>query len=274
MRSGTFGVSTNTKRPMSAGFKASIHYSDGHGVATAPSTGEQHQISNSCTVGHSEIGLTDEFVVTNRLRELLEDGDNQKKWREGLPRVQAEANAYRRGLLEERKAKEAVLSCGFWYYVYDNFDLKRGELVTYLQKNEGNDQVRSIPQVHKEGLDYLYSRVTYVKSHPSVMFWFVLWDSFWTCNKDLAKVDAAADSFDPGNPSSIAYQPMSKPDLDAWFHSDDARKAVRDKFVSDAFMTTLFQTADKYQELAAGGMGTDRATANFALTDEHWAAKE
>lgn len=209
-------------------------------------------------------------MATRRLRELLEDEENAKKWRDGLPRVREQANVYRRDLVEERKAKEAVLSCGFWYYVYDNFDLPRGELVAYLEKSESNEQVRTIPRNHAAGLDYLYKRVGFVKSHPSVMFWFVLWDSFWSCNKELARVQEAADYFDPAKPTSLAYQPMKRPDLEAWFHSGGERKAVRDKFISDAFLTCLYETADKYQELAAGGMGTDRSTANFALTDEHW----
>ena len=43
---GTMSVGANSSKKMAAGFKASLRYTDGHGVATAPHTGQKHQIHN------------------------------------------------------------------------------------------------------------------------------------------------------------------------------------------------------------------------------------
>ena len=53
---GTVRVGANRNKPYSAGFSASINYSDGHGRARAPHTGQVHEVHGSCSIGASRGG--------------------------------------------------------------------------------------------------------------------------------------------------------------------------------------------------------------------------
>lgn len=65
---GTLHVGRNGDSEWSAGFSPRVSYSDGHGEATLPRTGEEHQFRNmSTSIGGESIGVTDTFEETPRL---------------------------------------------------------------------------------------------------------------------------------------------------------------------------------------------------------------
>jgi hypothetical protein len=54
---GHVSIGMNYDLAMQAGFKFGLNLTDGHGVATAPSTGEEHEIHYSITLGRADIGI-------------------------------------------------------------------------------------------------------------------------------------------------------------------------------------------------------------------------
>jgi hypothetical protein len=208
---GTLSVGANNSKPMAPGFKPSIYYTDGHGVAIAPHTGEHKTIHNSTTISGGQMGVDNSFEENDRIRELF--NGNVSQWQDNLAGVEAGMDAYRQGIIEEYEAGVKILNPGFWYYVFNNSHLSRVELGRYLKEQEENPALKNFPAEHKAGLDYLYMRLTFVRSHPAAGFWFVFWDDFWAQNGEMDKVKDHADLFDPKVPGSIAYKPCSRDKL-------------------------------------------------------------
>lgn len=221
---GTLDVVKNTRKVMSAGFKVKVAFSDGVGVAVAPRTGHRHTIHNSCTLVNEELGLDKQFNVHGKIATILGHESNRPKVEANLPRVMTVEWEYRKKLKEERDRDENTLSSAFWLHVFDAEGLPRPALEWYLQHVERNPFVNAIPTSHKSGLDYLYARMAYVRSHPAVAFWYCFWDDLWTENwdclpqvrkKNSAGVSVVRDVLDPASPVSLAYTPMPRPELEA-----------------------------------------------------------
>ena len=77
---GTLRVDANSKKRMAAGFNPSIFYTDGHGIAVAPHTGKQHNITNSTTIKGETMGVNNAMEETARTRELFNDSGNKAIW--------------------------------------------------------------------------------------------------------------------------------------------------------------------------------------------------
>jgi hypothetical protein len=244
---GTLNVGANKDMEFAAGFKPSIHYADGHGEGRAPHTGKVHHFQNeTATVGKDVMGITDQFEMTPRLTELLMDGDNQPLWQAGLPQLFAYHQQYRQKLLQNRFAKEQILSSAFWLKVYFNDNLPYDELVYYLTNFEANPVLRMLPVEHLEGLKFLYQRLAYVKSHPCSALWFCFWDSFWANNKEMKLVKPHADRFDTNKPSSLAYRPLPQAQLDPILKELELRDET--KLFSDEVITLLYQRMMQFNQ--------------------------
>lgn len=111
--------------------------------------------------------------MTGRLATLLHDDVNRSKITVNMPNVLGSAQQYRNDLVAERRKKEAVLSAAFWLHVYDNHYITYRELFRYLTTLEYNPVLRSLTEKHKKGLDYLYKRMSWVRSHPCTALWYV-----------------------------------------------------------------------------------------------------
>lgn len=235
---GTFAIANNKssdcmnpKHEWSAGFKPTLHYEDGHGVAIAPHTGASHNVRGSRTIGREEIGLDDEMgvrvnamgqpVLTDKLRELLYRPENSRLIMDAMPALLEHRQEYRRRLQQERAEKEAILSSGFWLFVYDAFGKPRAQVEEYLQRFEKNPRVQRLPTDGKKALDWLYTRVKYVTSHPVAALWFTFVDDVWTSNRNMDhfKRDGLAELWDPRFPTSIAYKPMDRGTFEAWVNT-------------------------------------------------------
>lgn len=63
---GTLNISRKFDGEFSAGFNVSMFFTDGHGIAVAPSTGESHQVHGSTTLGHDKLEITNDFAWTSK----------------------------------------------------------------------------------------------------------------------------------------------------------------------------------------------------------------
>lgn len=203
-------------------------------------------------------------------QELLEDPENQPIWEGNLEGVEQKFQEYREGLNARRREEEATLSSSFWIYVYYNMDLTREALQEYLEKYETNEVLHDLPNAHAAGLDYLFKRMQYLRSHPCCMLWYVTWDSVWECNGMLSEFEGLAAHFDPRHSSSIAYRPMPQEELDAWFAGSEELSAVRQptKFVSDRFVNVFYAMMEVFSTSAKAGKRTTAAKLGDRGLDE------
>lgn len=127
-----------------------------------------------------------------------------------------EHDSYRQNLIHEHMQSNAILGDGFWYYVFNNPHLDRHALVSYLQNQEGNETMRSLPECHKAALNFLYSRMKFVSLHPALKLWYVFWDDFFYSNKDMGVLQKHEVNFNPLKPQAICYNVMRREDLEKW----------------------------------------------------------
>jgi hypothetical protein len=217
---GPLDISQNSKNRWSAGFKLSIRYQDGHGTCVAPHTGRTHHITRSARISADELGFSKQYTMTGRLRELLYDAGNHAIVNQQMPGLLEEIGAYREKLRADRVAAEKVLSSSFWLYVYDDDRLAYRGLVEYLTRSETNPDLRNLPVAHEAGLNYLYKRLAFIRSHPCTALWYVFWDDVWESNKDLPQVAEYKEQLDPRSSKSIAYQPKKRAELEAWLETN------------------------------------------------------
>lgn len=58
-------------------------------------------------------------------------------------------------------------------------DLTLDMLRGYLEHSETNPKMKSLLTEHRAGIEFLYKRVAFVKTHPATMFWYTVWSDVW-----------------------------------------------------------------------------------------------
>jgi hypothetical protein len=245
---GTFGVAANRKRDMADGFRCSLHYEDGHGIAVAPHTGEHVQVTNSHTSEHDELGINDDFNATAKLNELLQR--NQGVWQRNIGNLVNKHNEYRRGLIDSRNKDEIALDSTFWLAVYNNHRLPRQATVLYMDRVQRNKDFQDFERRHGAGLNYLYGRLKYVLGHPCASLWFVFWDDLWDNNKKMDAVKKLEKELNPKYSDAIGYKPMKRPELEAWLKERKLYHEGNKKFVCAGLLDVLYGRMDRLENEA------------------------
>lgn len=128
-----------------------------------------------------------------------------------------EHNSYRQNLIQRHLQSNSILGDGFWYYVFNNPHIQLNALVSYLQNQESNETMRSLPECHNAALNCVYSRMTFVSLHAALKLWYVFWDDFFYSNKDMDNVQRHEPDFNPLKSSqAICYKVMGREDLEKW----------------------------------------------------------
>ncbi len=159
-------------------------------------------------------------------------------------RVEQGMQDYRNEIMAKYEAGVKILNPGFWFTVYNNSHLDRSALKQYLHKNEQNPVLQTFCEEHKAGLDYLYMRLAYLRSHPAASFWYVFWDDFWAQNGKMTKVMDHGDLFDPKLPGSLAYKPCSRATLEPKLDKVGLLSSGKSYF-SSGLLNCLYQEMDK-----------------------------
>ena len=109
---------------MSDGFTLNMHYNDGHGQARLPKTGKMHHFQNRvANMPKSHFGCDNTFRNTPKLDQIF--AKTQGTWQGGMPNLLQEHNNYRAQLILKHEEKNRILGDGFWYYVFNNWQLPK-----------------------------------------------------------------------------------------------------------------------------------------------------
>ncbi|KAJ5078513.1 g protein-coupled receptor-related [Anaeramoeba ignava] len=236
---GVLTVKANRDVDWAAGFNVSISYTDGVGD---DDSGESFK-GEKTTIGHNEIGIRDDFTYTPELKRLLKHPENKKLIQQNLPSFLDESQAYRDGLVEERVQQETILSNGFWLFVFNNDRITRENLTIYLQEHESDEAISRIPEVHEEGLNYLYSKLAFYDSHPAVALWYVFWDDFYQNNGWMKKFKGFDAILNPRFPSAICYHPQDRDNLEQFLEENGLKKKIKKKYLNK-----LYEKLEDYSE--------------------------
>jgi len=238
------------------GFEPSLFYRDGHGQGIAPHTKEVKKFENEVwTAGKVELGITKTYDSPVLVQWLKADPANNSQVGARKPLWLGKVVHYRKGLLEARRDKENILSSSFWYYIYSNDNLSRGMLESLLQTTEPGEVMRTLPEKHRAGIDYLYARMGFVNKHPGCLWWFSFWDDLWEVNKGMKIMqnELAKKSLDPGESESVGYCVMKREDLEAWLKERDLFGGTGEGKVCVKVVDALYGIMDEVNKLAVEG---------------------
>ena len=220
---GVINISTGDDTVNARGFTITMNYSDGHGDAIKPKTREPLHLVGQCqNMNPSHFELTDEFTLTTGLKKLFDLGASVLS--SGVPALLDEEQEYRKHTIESEKAENAVLGDGFWYFVYNDHTLKREDLERYLQTQESNAVLQSVPEKERAGLDYVYKRLGVIELSEQSAFWYIFWEDFFHQNKDMSILEDKLELFDPSSSTSICYRPLAKDDLKTFLVENEMYK--------------------------------------------------
>jgi hypothetical protein len=199
------------------GFNCTITYHDGEGQ---DEEGEWHR-NQSTTIGHDKLGINNTFTMTPDLQRLL--GPHQaiieRHW---APMLQLHER-YRNFYFSEFARKEATLSYGFWYYVYNHSRVSPDLMVAALRQAEHHAAVRAIPDKYRDEIAMVYAKLAFFRCHPGVSVWFCFWHDVWYLNGDVPRVTEAAAVLDPTKPDAICYQLKTRPELERFLDEHKLR---------------------------------------------------
>mmetsp|Transcript_77 Transcript_77/g.148 ORF Transcript_77/g.148 Transcript_77/m.148 type:complete len:945 (+) Transcript_77:2-2836(+) len=214
---GTVSVAANTNKEMAPGFNCTMLYCDGYGDGIKPRTGQPFHFANRRTTkGREHVGIDDSFDMNERMGEVL--AISESLWAPQMEPLLSGYTQYRTDLVAQFEAKKGILHNGFWYYVYNNDQLDRAALLSYIRDFETNPVLKNFPTEHQAGLNFLFMRMQFV-AHPVNAFWFTLWDDIWEENKDMNAFKDLQDDIAPTSGNSIAYYPMEREKLVEWLSS-------------------------------------------------------
>lgn len=173
---GIVNIASETDKIMSAGFIPTMIYRDGHGSAKKPKTGQTHNVSNrNAIMGNDHMGINDQFIMTQELSKLFQSAGDLIISQQ-LPLIHESNLKYRQNLKNKVEESNLILGDGFWYFVYNNHQLSRNDLITYLESKEKNPILQSVSIDHAIGLDFVYKRLAHVTISLRTKFWFIFWE--------------------------------------------------------------------------------------------------
>lgn len=116
--------------PSSPGFGVSLHMTEGKGVALAPHT-KRHVVLDDCQalLSHEELEILPAFKVTQPLRDILFDPDNQLLIQQRLPAtVSGLLSRMRLRKMQRRKENDELMDPELYVYIYKNLSCTPGAL--------------------------------------------------------------------------------------------------------------------------------------------------
>ena len=244
-------IGAATKLDMSRGFEPSLEYNDGTGSARKPRTGQMAHFNNEhSSVRSSAMGLTTDFnPQKGPVMDVLYKPHNMQVITGALPQWHKHCHDYRAKLRAEEAKEEATLSSAFWLHVYDALDSTQAQLEQYFATWETNPDLRQCMTKHEAGIAYALQRVAFVRAHPCNALWYCFWEAVWDNNGTLPLLAPHAEVLDPRHSTSIAYQPMKRDKLEAFFAEKGVKLRGKRRWLTDAIVTSLYKHMDELSEL-------------------------
>ena len=134
---GTVNLATDFgDSPFEQGFMPSMLYKDCVGIGSDGSHHKNnHKVFSSDGYGaNPAMGITHQFERTPRFNELCNNRNNRAQYEAGIPKWQKQLQEHKIKVMNERVMMQYSLSWGFWYWVYNNDVITRGDLNNYFQR--------------------------------------------------------------------------------------------------------------------------------------------
>ena len=193
-----------------SGFAVKIVFEDGRqqdpaGVVRVRKRVEVH--------ASAAFGLHDDFELTPQLAQFLRD--NEHIIRQRLPAIDDLLQNYRNHFYWEAKQKECVMPYSFLTDVFDRSHLTSGELIVALRNSHSCKDIRRLSSDYQASITILYERMRSVDRSLVHRWWWLFWDELWRKNSpDFKQLRTHRRAFSPHYPTSIAYRPMPRAQLE------------------------------------------------------------
>ncbi|EST06865.1 hypothetical protein PSEUBRA_003659 [Kalmanozyma brasiliensis GHG001] len=193
------------------GFEVSITYESGK---MKEASGAISMVRNLVRVSASRaFGLTEDFEMNAALSRFLQA--NETLIAERVPLVEKLLRKYRRHFEREAQWKERVLPYSFLTDVFDNDGLSPLGLRMALVDTGCGRSMRNLPIEYEGSITLMYERLAAISRSPVHRFWWILFDEIWRLNSnDYSQLRKYRRSFSPQYPTSIAYRPMPRQELE------------------------------------------------------------
>ncbi|KAJ1929179.1 hypothetical protein IWQ60_001402 [Tieghemiomyces parasiticus] len=207
-----FGSTWQGEYNMNAGFHVQIEYNAGEGFF-AP--GKTKTVNEACAVGAQRLGLDASYNLNPQLRAFLRA--NEALIRERYPQTVRLLELYRQTYRDAFRRKRETLSYDFYVRVFDAPRIPEDTLWHYLEHNEANPLLHNLRTHHATDIRFLIQRYRQAAHDPATLFWYLFWDDLYRLNARTVPAFAThACYFSPYYPTSIAFCPLPRKDLEAF----------------------------------------------------------
>jgi len=226
----------------SSGFEVTIEYDDG---LREDAEGSARVRAKAVVSGSAAFELFDDFRPSNGLSKLLHDNETLLKSR--LPVVDKLMRAYRAKYYDEAQRKRAVMSYGFATDIFSNHRLRIHELHQAFDMSSCSDVVRQLPHRYRSCIVSLYERLDAVHRSDVHRWWWLFWDDLWRRNSsDIAALRKHRTHFCPSFPTSIAYQPLPRKELELFLAKYGLwGKDGRSSFIHPGILNSIYFYLDE-----------------------------
>ncbi|PWN43949.1 hypothetical protein IE81DRAFT_287997 [Ceraceosorus guamensis] len=193
-----------------SGFEVTVTYAEG----TRQDPEGLTRVRKALTVdGTTAFGLHDDFRLTSDLVRFLRANEHIVHARRD--NVERNLQQYRDGYATEAIRKRETLDYAFLTDVFDAPTLDRVQLRQTLRMVTRNPSVQHLPRQYRAAMTLLHERLMHVNQSPVHKWWWLFWDDLWRQNgRDYSQLRRHRRALCPHYPSSIAYQPVPRAELE------------------------------------------------------------
>lgn len=193
-----------------SGFEVTVTYAEG----TRQDPEGLTRVRKPLTVdGTTAFGLHDDFRLTSEVAHFLRANEQLLHSRLGI--VERQLQQYRDGYANEAVRKRETLDYSFLTDVFDAPTLDRVKLRKSLEAVTQRSSVQQLPRRYRGSMTMLHERLLHVNQSPVHKWWWLFWDDLWRQNgRDYRTLRLHRRALCPHYPSSIAYRPMPRSELE------------------------------------------------------------
>ncbi|KAJ8514702.1 hypothetical protein ONZ45_g7784 [Pleurotus djamor] len=187
---------------------------DWHGVPLGSGFDVELVYSTEVRQPGTLIGLTEDFDLTPPLARFLTL--NRDIIDSRLDYIERELGDYKTHHEAECRYKRDTLTYGFLTNVYDQPQAP-SSLVRWIRDHEKDVRIGQLLVQEEQAISMAYERVNAVSESEAASWWYIFWDDFWRQNHDaIPALNLHASDFNPHYPTSIAYTPLPRANLEAF----------------------------------------------------------
>lgn len=198
-----------------SGFEVAIHFSQGVRMDAAGPSQIKHKIDVAAA---QAFGLHDDFSMSPTTLRFFDDNDTILRAR--MPTMRSMLRRYRIHFMNEASAKQSVMKYSFLTDIFDGgMDLTQEQVTEAFRASSDSPALQTFPQRFPGTMALLYERLAHLRRSDVHTYWWLWWDDCYRQNAaDYPKMSRwpgpDETCFDPRQPTSIAYRPMPRADLE------------------------------------------------------------